>query len=61
MGERLGDANTHPILVAVAGKEDIVADVVIVQVLEGSIAVGGISLVHEEKFQHGSVSAYQAI
>ncbi len=34
----------YPVLVAVPSKEDIVADVVIVEVLESSVAVGSVSL-----------------
>lgn len=44
--------SNYPILVTVPSKEDIVANVVVVQVLEGSIAVGGIPLAEEERYQH---------
>lgn len=35
---------TYPVLVAVASKEDIITDIVIIQVFERSVAVGGVPL-----------------
>jgi hypothetical protein len=36
---------TYPVLVAVTSKENIVANLVVVHVLEGSVAVGNVALV----------------
>lgn len=39
-----GACRNDPILVAVTGKEDVVANVFVVEVLQGSIAIGNIAL-----------------
>lgn len=58
-GSSHGSGRAYPVLVAVAGEEDIVADFIVVKVLEGSVTVGDISLEVGDQYQDWN--AYKGI